>query len=1188
MLYMFLMKSGVYMQKLVNLGAICDLLGVLHHLPKRSTRITAVCRVLGPIDTPIGYKKNTLCTGTCWVRVGLLFGKLELTEEMCADNRALHTIRTAEYPNVFFGCANVVLPTDYTCYMQGNKDILISGKIYADALPYTQVTILQWTNSFENNGAWLINSADVHPLDMTEYPEGIRALYMRLQRSNMNDLIKKLYDTTGITPCGVGKQVCINDIIIPKATAAYWDSITDDFVMLNENERNNMIAQDPTLFVAQDDCITLGQTDKTTAIGSGITQIAGRQYYNRTEFVENDSFISRLNMLLEQKTKELTSIALPEMYIQSDIAVRYAENIVNGIRRNWVHVSETVGVLTGSELCEQVFCTAVDDGLFADLLHYVGTSESGLLARMKIQINLLMGNRELMYKLLGYWCEAIKLKGVPAVELNKLHSNIPDITDKFVQGLVLHICEHAEDFLLLFIQEILHLKCDLLQIQHSLTNIKQVELSLWRILPNPYLMAYYGVNISISDMDTLAMVMGVMGRENVQRTRMVAFVHSVMCDASSNITKGATLIERKRILQEMKYQTPITDAEYKSIQATGLQLTYTQRMAIQLYLGVMESARNYGLHNAFNVTEVWGHKYKTSMSTTYEVLTEYCKSPLGVALLHDGVDVVMDVQLLDKEVTCYNRSHSLANAIQQHVKIEQSTINKYITQFEKQTATTWGIDKLTLEYKQRQVAEYVNSTFAAVVGGAGTGKTTSAALLLYVLQQTRDIKDEEVLFVAPTGKAAVRLKESVKRPTMTIHRACSLPHNTNGNHKGERLSKYKAIFIDEASLISLNVMTSLLSAIDTGTFVYFFGDIAQLPPIDIGKPFALMLHYMPCITLEISKRATEGSLITKNSNILMSSTTAPLYTGSNYIIADIPEVQAMAYVEAICRYHLYGEKDNMWQYITTPGLQHLTSANDLMVITPVKNSKYSWGCTKLNARLQTVYNKITDTTPYVYTVGTGNVVDHRYYVGDKVVHLTNQADELRYSYVNENSFSVIADKKEFRGVMNGELGTVRYIIDGEHINFLNTENGLTEDSEIAKRMRQKRKRKVYMFVEYTDVNVETSQTESYLICYPLNKRTLKTAIENESVGYCVEKETLNSVESAYALTVHKLEGSQASITICLCYDVKAQDFLNNNLLQTMLTRAGDGVYLIGDIRNAFSKARKIDALKMRKSIFDAF
>ena len=89
--------------------------------------------------------------------------------------------------------------------------------------------------------------------------------------------------------------------------------------------------------------------------------------------------------------------------------------------------------------------------------------------------------------------------------------------------------------------------------------------------------------------------------------------------------------------------------------------------------------------------------------------------------------------------------------------------------------------------------------------------------------------------------------------------------------------------------------------------------------------------------------------------------------------------------------------------------------------------------------------------------------------------------------------------------------------------------------------------------------------------------------------YTVTDTFLKKIDLAYALTVHKLQGSQANLIICVMYPVGYNSFISRNMIYTALTRAVKGIYLVGDVigrNNAISRGRKIEQNSRKLTITD--
>jgi ATP-dependent exoDNAse (exonuclease V) alpha subunit len=139
--------------------------------------------------------------------------------------------------------------------------------------------------------------------------------------------------------------------------------------------------------------------------------------------------------------------------------------------------------------------------------------------------------------------------------------------------------------------------------------------------------------------------------------------------------------------------------------------------------------------------------------------------------------------------------------------------------------------------------------FSVLVGGAGTGKTTVVATFIKALQSST--KPAKVLLLAPTGKAAVRLKKRIKDVAgldldpLTIH--SYLVRNKWMDPATFRLRRdgtpvvdgTTTVVIDESSMLDVPMLATVLRALDWTKVerLILCGDEQQLPPIGVGAPF---------------------------------------------------------------------------------------------------------------------------------------------------------------------------------------------------------------------------------------------------------------------------------------------------------------------------------------------------------------
>jgi hypothetical protein len=157
------------------------------------------------------------------------------------------------------------------------------------------------------------------------------------------------------------------------------------------------------------------------------------------------------------------------------------------------------------------------------------------------------------------------------------------------------------------------------------------------------------------------------------------------------------------------------------------------------------------------------------------------------------------------------------------------------------------------------------SRIAALVGPAGTGKTT----MLRALCSHADIAARGVLLLAPTGKARVQLGDKVQAQAFTLAqflRRSDRWHHEFGyrvNPSGKKEGGFGTVVVDEASMLTEEMLAALLDALVGVERLVLCGDHRQLPPIGAGRPFAdLVAHLRDLRDAEAgSARAEQRSVV---------------------------------------------------------------------------------------------------------------------------------------------------------------------------------------------------------------------------------------------------------------------------------------------------------------------------------------
>lgn len=165
------------------------------------------------------------------------------------------------------------------------------------------------------------------------------------------------------------------------------------------------------------------------------------------------------------------------------------------------------------------------------------------------------------------------------------------------------------------------------------------------------------------------------------------------------------------------------------------------------------------------------------------------------------------------------------------------------------------------EPDQQRLAAAVASLGSRLIlaGGPGTGKTRTVARILAVLQaqhrRTGADTPLRIALAAPTGKAAARLTESIHQAradlppvwrrhldtvpeATTVHKLLGGVPGRGFRHGPENRLPHEVIVVDEMSMVSLGLMSSLLDALAPHTRLLCIGDPHQLASVEAGAVMA--------------------------------------------------------------------------------------------------------------------------------------------------------------------------------------------------------------------------------------------------------------------------------------------------------------------------------------------------------------
>ena len=480
-------------------------------------------------------------------------------------------------------------------------------------------------------------------------------------------------------------------------------------------------------------------------------------------------------------------------------------------------------------------------------------------------------------------------------------------------------------------------------------------------------------------------------------------------------------------------------------------------------------------------------------------------------------------------------------------------------------------------------------------GAAGTGKTTVIRAILDTIQRVHG-EATSFLLMAPTGKAAERIKVQTGKKSMTIHSFLAMNGWLNDNMTlkrsgGAQSKDINTLIIDESSMIDLNLFATLTRAINWNSVqrLILVGDPNQLPPIGRGKVFADTIEW-----LKSDEECTDNvGVLTENIRQLVNTV-----EGNGTGILDLANVYIQEKQtpgdDAEAASKLKEEKEKIFEAINENGngdvdkdlsvyfwqeqedlesLLFKQIASDMekytgesvdqdderqlhdlwtkaiegkperfQIISPYRGEFY--GTMSLNTFMQETFNSYWSSRLSLDGIG----------LFDKVIQIRNRPSSDKAYVYNWNTRKT--DRQE---VYNGEIGTVGA-------------------------MGYERK-KINWMSNLKHFQCEFSGSTRKGLSYQYGKD-----LGTDARGYWIpEQKVTDNLELAYAISVHKSQGSEFDY-VYIVIPNRDSHLLSMELLYTALTRAQKHVtvFLQDDISTltTLSHVEKSAVRKINSSVFE--
>ena len=379
--------------------------------------------------------------------------------------------------------------------------------------------------------------------------------------------------------------------------------------------------------------------------------------------------------------------------------------------------------------------------------------------------------------------------------------------------------------------------------------------------------------------------------------------------------------------------------------------------------------------------------------------------------------------------------------------------------------------------KQREaLCAALENGVMVLTGGPGTGKTTVIKAMISIFNSL----GLDTVLAAPTGRAAKRMSDATGEEAKTVHRMLEMERTTEDvirfcRNARNPLSE-NVVIVDEASMLDLELMSALLSAMRRGSRLVLIGDSDQLPSVGAGNILADIIASERIKTVrltEIFRQSSESLIITNahkinnGEQLVLNSTDGDFFFVRRERESDIADTIASLISERLPRSYGAGIKEN------------------IQVITPSK--KGFGGVETLNVALQAKLNPPAKLKREKSSHGTV------FREGDRVMQVVNNYE------IEWERFGAVGI-----GLFNGDIGVIEKI--------------------------------------------------------DLSEESLSIRFDDKLAEYSFD--LLDELELAYAVTVHKSQGSEYPVVIIPMYHC-APMLMTRNLLYTAVTRAKQMVIMVG-------------------------
>jgi len=507
------------------------------------------------------------------------------------------------------------------------------------------------------------------------------------------------------------------------------------------------------------------------------------------------------------------------------------------------------------------------------------------------------------------------------------------------------------------------------------------------------------------------------------------------------------------------------------------------------------------------------------------------------------------------------------------VKLDQARVSRWLENYSAK-------HEIKLSEQQRHAVQgIVQHGFSVLTGGPGCGKTTTTLVIVRLLEAM----GRTVLLSAPTGRATQRMTEVIGRESKTIHRML-VWQNGVFQHNEESPLEAEFLIVDECSMLDISLSAALLKAVPPGCQVLFIGDADQLPSVGAGNVLKDIISSgaIPCYRLTTVFRQANQSLIIQYAHQInqgkMPNINSPFNTpaiwqnGSDclFIDSDEPTQEQLGFISRVKRFFDWKQSElealseqSPFEFRTD---QAITSASEQEFTVPEKFA---------HVDLQTVHESDRDVDALKAVIRQVHPWSSLHYALSCVDTVVKLYLEWIPKYQGPQTEIQILTP-----MTRGSLGTIS--LNKVIQQAANPAGPGKCQLTIGDRIFREGDRVIHRKNNY-DLNVFNGDIGKITSIDTVNLTCVISFYPDErTVEY--KKEDITELDLAYAITIHKSQGSEFKTVII---PVLTQHFkmLYRNLIYTGLTRARSLAVFVGT-RRALSMAINQQDTSLRQTALE--